>query len=286
MSGAANPLPHATVDLHVHTTASDGRCSPAEVVQAALELGLTCIAITDHDTTDGVEEALQAARGTTLLVIPGVEISADIPRSEVHILGYYVPHQAKSFRSRLAPFRNSRVKRAQRMVAKLARMGVSLEWERVQEIAGAATVGRPHVARAMLEKGYVHSIDEAFDRYIHRNGPAYVDRLKVSPLEAIQLILEAGGIPVLAHPLYVSRLVPELAQQGLVGLEIYYPSYTADETGLLLDLATRYGLLTTGGTDFHGQDVQAGKLLGSVLVPETVVRDLQACQQARSRQAC
>lgn len=283
MSSADNQSPHSAVDLHVHTTASDGRCSPTEVVHAALELGLACIAITDHDTTDGIEEALAAAANTMLQVIPGVEISADTPHSEVHILGYYVAHKEGSFQARLAPFRDSRVSRAQLMVAKLARMGFPLDWSRVQEIAGVGTVGRPHVARAMVEKGYVRSIDEAFDRYIHRNGPAYVDRLRVSPLEAIRLILEADGIPVLAHPLYVSHLVPELAQHGLAGLEVYYPGYAPDETSLLLDLANKYGLLTTGGSDFHGQDVQVGKLLGSVPVPQTVVSGLQTHHQAMSR---
>ena len=286
MSSADNRSVHGAVDLHVHTTASDGQCSPTEVVHAALELGLTSIAITDHDTTDGIEEALAAAANTTLHVIPGVEISADIPRSEVHILGYYVAYREASFQAKLAPFRDSRLSRAQRMVAKLARMGLPLDWNRVEEIAGAGTVGRPHVARALLERGYVHSVDEAFDRYIHRNGPAYVERLKVSPLEAIQLILEADGIPVLAHPLYVSHLVPELAQHGLVGLEAYYPGYTPDETKLLLDLAAKNDLLITGGSDFHGEDVQPGKLLGGVPVPQTVVSSLKAYHQATSPPVC
>lgn len=285
MSSAGTCSSHAAVDLHVHTTASDGQYSPAEVVYSARALGLTTIAITDHDTTDGIEEALAAASDTTLHVLPGVEISTDIARSEVHILGYYVAYVEPSFQAKLALFREARLDRAQRMVAKLARMGLPLNWKRVKQIAGAATLGRPHVARAMLEKGYVGSIDEAFDRYINRNGPAYVERMKVSPLEAIQLILEADGIPVLAHPLYQSHLVPELAQHGLAGLEAYYTGYTPDETRFLVDLATKYSLLVTGGTDFHGELVQPEHLLGGVVVPQTVVSSLEAYHQARSRRA-
>ncbi len=285
MSSAGTLSSNAAVDLHIHTAASDGQYAPAEVVRLAHVQGLTTIAITDHDTTDGVAEALAAAEGIALEVIPGVEISTDIPHSEVHILGYYVAYQDPSFQARLAPFRDSRLNRAQRMVAKLARMGLPLDWRRVRQIAGTATVGRPHVARAMVERGYVGSIDEAFDRYINRNGPAYVERLKISPADAIQFILEADGIPVLAHPLYESYLVPELARHGLVGLEAYYLGYTPDETRFLVDLAARHGLLVTGGSDFHGEEVQPEHLLGGVMVPETAVSSLKACHEARSRRS-
>jgi predicted metal-dependent phosphoesterase TrpH len=285
MSNVVTCSSHGAVDLHVHTTASDGQYSPTEVVRTACKLGLTAIAITDHDTTDGVEEALAAASETTLKVIPGVEISTDIPHSEVHILGYYVAYKEPLFQAKLAVFRDSRLDRAQRMVTKLARMGLVLDWKRVSQIAGAATVGRPHVAQAMVEKGYVDSIDEAFDRYINRNGPAYVERMKLSPVEAVQLILEADGIPVLAHPLYVVRVVPRLAQNGLAGLEAYYTGYTADETRFLVDLAAKYGLLVTGGTDFHGEDVQPQHPLGGVMVPQAVVSNLEAFHQARSRRS-
>jgi len=272
---------NSRIDLHVHTTASDGQFSPTEVVHKALEIGLIAIAVTDHDTIAGVAEALEAAGGTGLDVIPGVEISTDIPRSEVHILGYYIAHADLYLRSRLSLFRDSRLDRARRMVAKLNRMGLPLDWERVQQIAGEAAVGRPHLARALLEKGYISSVDEAFHLYIGRNGPAYVERFKISPAEAVQTILAANGLPVLAHPLQVSHLVPELTKHGLVGLEAYYPGYTPDETGFLLDLAAKYDLLVTGGTDFHGEDVLPGSQLGGVIVPQGVVENLHTRHKQR-----
>nr|MBC7244544.1 PHP domain-containing protein [Chloroflexota bacterium] len=273
------------VDLHVHTTASDGQLSPAEVVHRALELGLTAIGITDHDTTEGIAEALEAARGTCLEVIPGVEISAEMPRSEVHVLGYYVAYRDPILCQKLALFRELRLKRAQRIISKLAQMGIPLDWERIQQIAGAGAIGRPHIARAMLEKGYVSSIDEAFDLYISRGGPAYVKRPKLSPVEAVQTILAAQGLPVLAHPLSISHLVPELVAHGLVGLEVYYPAYTPDETDFLLQLAAKYSLLVTGGTDFHGEDMPTSSKLGEVMVPQSVVENLRAyyqCHRARA----
>jgi predicted metal-dependent phosphoesterase TrpH len=264
------------VDLHVHTSASDGQLSPTEVVHEALALGLTTIAITDHDTTEGIEEALEAAKGTRLDVIPGVEISAEMPRCEVHILGYYIAYRDPALCRKLALFRELRLKRAQKIMAKLAQMGMPLDWDRIQQLAGTGAIGRPHIARAMLEKGYISSIDEAFDLYISRGGPAYVKRPKLTPVEAIQTILAAQGLPVLAHPLQINHLVPELAAHGLVGLEVYYPGYTPDEIDFLLSLATKYGLLVTGGTDFHGEYTQYATRLGEVMVPQTVVETLRA----------
>lgn len=269
------------VDLHVHTSASDSQLSPTEIVHKALEIGLAAIAITDHDTTGGIAEALEAARGTHLEVIPGVEISTDISQSEIHILGYYVAYRDPSLCSKLALFRDSRLARARRMVAKLIRMGVPLDWGRVQQIAGEAAVGRPHIARAMLQQGYVSSIDEAFHLYIGRNGPAYVERHRLSPAEAVQIILAASGLPVMAHPLHASHLVPELAKNGLVGLEAYYPGYTPDETRFLLDLAAKYGLIVTGGSDFHGGTILPGHELGGVVVPQAVVENLRAWHERR-----
>jgi predicted metal-dependent phosphoesterase TrpH len=276
---------NSRVDLHVHTTASDGQLSPTGIVHSALEIGLVAIAITDHDTTEGIAEALEASRGTGLEVIPGVEISTDISRSEVHILGYYVTHSDPVFCSKLALFRDSRLERAQRMVAKLSRMGLPVDWGQVRKIAGEAAIGRPHIAQAMLEQGYVASVEEAFHLYIGRNGPAYAERFKLSPAQAVQTILAANGLPVLAHPLHASHLVPELAKSGLVGLEAYYSGYTAEASRLLLDLAARYNLLATGGSDFHGGNVLPENELGGVLVPHAAVDNLRACHKSRQTQA-
>jgi predicted metal-dependent phosphoesterase TrpH len=160
-------------------------------------------------------------------------------------------------------------------------MGLPLDWSRVQQIAGDSAIGRPHIARAMLEQGYISSINEAFHLYIGRNGPAYEDRYKLSPAEAVQTVLAAKGLPVLAHPLHATHLVPELTKHGLVGLEAYYPRYTPDETRFLLDLAARYGLVATGGSDFHGGSVLPGNELGGVAVPQAVVEDLRACHERR-----
>jgi predicted metal-dependent phosphoesterase TrpH len=262
-------------DLHVHTTASDGVLSPTEVVRKALAIGLATIAITDHDTVQGIGEGLEAAKGTRLEVIPGVEISADVSRTEVHILGYYIAPDASVLRDRLQVLRAARFVRARRMVAKLARLGLQIEWSRVQQIASGATVGRPHVARAMLEKGYVPSVDRAFNLYIGSRGPAYVERYKVSPSEAIKLILAAGGLPVLAHPLQATQLIPELAKCGLAGLEAYYPGYSSDETRFLLDLGARHGLIATAGSDFHGEDGKAENELGAVWSPPDVIANVR-----------
>jgi len=219
---------------------------------------------------------LEAAKGTGLEVVPGVELSTDVSRTEVHILGYYVSCEDPALNENLLLMRESRLVRAQRMTEKLSRMGLPVDWDRVQELASGASVGRPHVARAMLEKGYVSSVAGAFDQYIGTNRPAYVERYKVSPVEAIRLVLASQGLPVLAHPLSISNLVPELASQGLVGLEAYYPGYAAEETHFLLDLASRYGLVATGGSDFHGDARQLGNEMGCVNVPLEVLEHLRA----------
>jgi predicted metal-dependent phosphoesterase TrpH len=160
-------------------------------------------------------------------------------------------------------------------------MGVPVKWDRVRQYANGSSIGRPHIAQAMLETGHVSSVEEAFRRYIGRHGPAFVDRYKLPPAEAIQSILAAGGLPVLAHPLQSSHLLPELVHHGLVGLEVYYTGYTQEDSALLLQLASRYGLIVTGGSDFHGDTVQPGHGLGTVAVPAEVVAQLRACHERR-----
>ena len=267
------------VDLHLHTTASDGAFSPAQIVQMALEAGLRAVAITDHDTMDGVEEAVAAAAGTGLAVIPGVEMSSELPQGEAHILGYYLDAHNPDLVRLLATLRKSRWDRAQRMVEKLGALGMPVSWDRVAAIANGGAVGRPHVARALMEAGHVSSVQDAFALYIGREGPAYVDRYKLMPLEVAQAVVRWGGLPVLAHPSFVTdltALLPRLVSAGLVGLEAYYTGYPPEVTANLLRLARANGLVGTGGSDFHGQSVVAGAVLGSVGVPYSVVEELQA----------
>ena len=268
------------VDLHIHSSASDGLLSPTEIVRKSVALGLTIIALADHDTVDGIAPALAAAKAfPQLKVIPAVEISTDMPADEVHVLGYFVDYTGFELRTALERMRNSRQQRAQGMIAKLGGLGIHIEWQRVQEIASNGSVGRPHLAQAMLEKGYIASIKEAFTKYISRSGPAYVERDKMTPPEAIELILRSNGLPVLAHPLFISdpeKLVVELKAAGLAGIEAYYDNYTADETDRLISLANKYNLITSGGSDYHGLDASTETMLGGTDVPMQVAEQLIA----------
>ncbi len=238
----------------MHTTASDGALTPAELVGEAKGQGLECIAVTDHDSTDGIEEAVAEGERLGVHVIPGIEMSTDIPRAEVHILGYYLHYHDAEFQTTLQQLREGRRDRAEKMVAKLAGMGVIIPWERVQEVAGQGSVGRPHIAQVMVEMGYVSSLVEAFTDYIGRNAPAYVERYKLTPVEAVGLVRRVQGLPVLAHPgevLTLDSLLPELISAGLVGMECYYGDYSPETVEGLLALADEHGLVPTGGTDFH-----------------------------------
>ncbi len=276
------------VDLHLHTTASDGAYTPAAVVALARDRGLRTIAITDHDSMEGVAEALAAA-GHGLEVIPGVEINTDIPHAEVHILGYYVDYRHAELQDVLQRLRDFRRDRARRMVEKLARLGMPVDWQRVAALAGEGAVGRPHVAQALVERGYVADVSQAFDRYIGREGPAYVERHKLTPVEATRLIVRAGGLPVLAHPsglANLTTLLDELTAAGLVGLEAYYTGYLPEETQGLLLLAQKYGLVATGGSDFHGGSILPHADLGAVFVPVEAVAALRARLDDGRRTGC
>ena len=274
------------VDLHIHSTASDGRLTPPEIVAKAAEQGLTVIALTDHDTTEGIAPALAAASAFPgLRVIPGVELSADFAQGEAHILGYFIDNTHKELRARLESMRNSRCERAREMISKLEGIGIHIEWPRVQEIAGGGSVGRPHLAQAMLEKGYIGSFREAFTDYIGRGGPAYAERRKMTPEEAVELILRADGLPVLAHPLFIDdwqAMIVELKGAGLVGIEAYYNGYTAREIDSLRVLAEKNGLIMTGGSDFHGIDAGTETALGGADVPVEVAERLMALAEQRA----
>jgi len=251
-----------------------------------VERGLTVIALADHDTVDGIVPALTAAKAfPQLKVIPCVEVSTDVPSGEVHVLGYFIDYTDPELAARLERMRHSRRERAQGMIAKLRDLGIRIEWQRVQEIAGSGAIGRPHIAQALLEKGYIASIKEAFTKYISRDGPAYVEREKMTSVEAVELILKANGLPVLAHPLTVSdpeSVVIELKAGGLVGIEAYYNGYTADEINKLVSLANRHNLIISGGSDYHGLDASTETMIGGVNTPIESAERLIALAEQRA----
>jgi predicted metal-dependent phosphoesterase TrpH len=274
------------VDLHSHTTASDGGMAPEELVARAAELGIEVLAITDHDTTDGISPAVAEAQRWNITVVPGIEISTLSGRDEIHLLGYFVNLDSPELQAMLLRARAARLERAQGMLARLASFGLAVEWERLVEIAGKSrAIGRPHVAATLLEAGHVSSYNEAFDLWIGRGCPAYVERLKLSPEDAIQLVRNSGGVPVLAHPyiydrngafktgLNLNRWLPRLREAGLVGVEVYYPHYPHRIIRQLLAMAIQNRLLITGGSDFHGGFLGNG--LGSVAVPWAVWKGLE-----------
>ena len=279
----------SAVDLHIHSTASDGRFSPEEIVHKAATLGVTVIALADHDSVDGVAPALEASRAYPhLKVIPNVEISTDTPDGEAHILGYFINYNDGELRANLEKFRNSRQRRAQGMITKLGNLGIHIDWQRVLEIAGTGSMGRPHIAQAMLEKGYITSLVEAFNKYIGRQGPAYVEREKMTPLEAVALIVRTGGLPALAHPFTVSdpeAMVITLKEAGLVGIEVYYNGYPAAEREILAKMAKRHNLIASGGSDYHGLDEYRETMIGDAGVPMESVEQLVALAKQRGLKA-
>jgi len=274
------------IDLHIHTTASDGRFSPEEIVEKAARLGLTIIAICDHDTVDGIAPALEAAKAfPQLRIMPGIEISTFAPGNEVHILGYFIDFNDPKLKTTLANSRNSRQERAKAMIAKLNKLNIHINWQQVQKIAGSGTLGRPHIAQAMLDKGYIKSFKEAFTKYIGLDGPAYVERHKITPAEAVAIIKEANGLPVLAHPFTTKqpeKMIAELQAVGLVGIEVYYNGYTKEERNTLARLASKHSLIATGGSDYHGLDDNAETMIGDANVPQESAQQLIAIAQESS----
>jgi 3',5'-nucleoside bisphosphate phosphatase len=272
-------------DLHAHTTASDGTFKPAELTAEAKRIRLEVLAVTDHDSTEGVAPAVAANDDPNLRIIPGIEINCDIPNGEVHVLGYFNQVPGGALQALFQRLRDARFERGRGMTEKMTALGMPVSFERVQALAGGGSVGRPHVARAIVEAGYAATIGEAFERYIGRNGPAYEERMQLSPAEAVRAIRESGGVPVLAHPyafdqygtilksVEPDKLVPQLVDAGLRGIETYYYRYPTSAITFLLKLGVQYKLLATGGSDFHGS-VKPGQGLGSVFVPWEAVSAL------------
>lgn len=267
------------VDLHCHTTASDGTLSPGEVVRLAARHGVRVLAITDHDSTDGLGEARAGARALgTLTIVPGLEINCDVPGAEVHVLGYCLDWEAGWFQDFLRAQREERRARVHRIVERLAELGMPLDPAEVFAPVQEGSAGRPHVAQAMVNRGYVRTVREAFDRYLHANGPAHVPRRRLTPVEAVRTIRRARGVPVLAHPGLADRdaLIPELVEAGLLGIEAYYPEHSAARTAAYRDTCARLGLVATGGSDFHGPQISRAAYPGFQPVPESAWQELQA----------
>jgi predicted metal-dependent phosphoesterase TrpH len=262
-------------DLHTHTTASDGTLTPAELVRLALDRGLEVLAVTDHDTVAGVAPALEAAAGSGLCVLPGVELSALHSGGGLHLLGYGFDPAAGGLDVRLRALTMGREERARAILRLLAELGVPLSWDRVAALARGA-VGRPHIARALVAAGYARDMSDAFARFIGEGRPAYLPSGRLSVAEAVSLVREAGGEVALAHPLLpakpldLARLLPELRDAGLTGIEVYHSEHDAAATARLRRLADSQGLWWTGGSDFHGPSKPDAQL-GAVPVPPEVL---------------
>ena len=269
------------IDLHAHTNASDGEHPPEELVEIARTRNLAYLGIADHDTIAGLERAVARARTAgDIEIIPGVEFSTDWEKREIHVLAYMVDYTDAATIALADKFREGRLGRAQKILAKLDALGAPVEFDKVAAIAGDAAIGRPHVARALVDAGHVATIQEAFDKYLASDKPAYVEYESASPHQAVQMIRAVGAVPVLAHPYEVQRIVPELVQVGLVGLECYYAQYDERQQHELVALAKQYGLIATGGSDFHGLH-RMGHMsaLGEVNVPFEAVEKLKQAKE-------
>jgi len=272
-------------DLHVHTNESDGTSSPEKLVKDVSRAGLYAVGIVDHDTVNALAPAISAAKTYGIEVIPGIELTSQYEGQEIHILGYFIDYHDQSLLEKLALVRQNRVERVIKIVSNLKEMGLDLDPQAVFDISGNATVGRMHVARALVEEGLVGSTNEAFQKYIGDKSPAYVLGFKFSPAEAIKLIKDSGGVAVLAHPYIIHNddLIPQFAKDGLMGLEAYYPEHSQSMVNFYLNLAKELGLLVTGGSDFHGSAKPDVKL-GKVKIPWELVEKLKMASRGNNDQ--
>ena len=281
-------------DLHTHTTCSDGSVGPADLVAMAASGGASAIAITDHDTVAGLFEARAAADRVGIEFMNGVEISAEYSPGTMHILGYCVDDLSATMESKLDQLRAARDRRNPEIVARLRLLGMEISYEEVLSVAGSDIVGRPHFARLLVGKGYVESIPEAFNKYLAKGAAAYVEKMRLSPRDAINLIHDAGGVAVLAHPYQLGLpslseeedLITELVAFGLDGIEALYSRHSEVQRATYADLATRHGLLITGGSDYHGTfkpDIALVKGLGDLHVPYSLVGAVKDRATARTK---
>ena len=287
------------IDLHIHSNASDGTHSPAEILHIAAQQGLEAISITDHDSTEGSRLALACQRSASLDFITGVEISSQAPsqfkiNGSLQILGYGIDPEHKPLVQALEALRQARDKRTHQIVERLNRIGIALTVEQVMAEVGQATAGRPHVARALIKAGVAADVNDAFDRFIGHGAPAFVGKKRLPYEQTFELIIKAGGVPVLAHPYLVEReseqplekLVEQLSASGLKGIEVYYPDHNAEAVTRYLNIAKQFKLFVTGGTDFHGQlipDIQMGRGRGDLYIPYAVFENLRSHQKNVNR---
>ncbi len=275
------------VDLHTHSTASDGTYTPAQLIDYAHEKGLAAIALTDHDTTNGLAEAMeQGAKYDDLEVIPGIEFSTDYEGKDIHIVGLYMRYDEPDVQKRLQEFVDSRVMRNKKMCRLLTEHGVPMDFDELQAAFPDSVITRAHYAAYMLEKGYIKSRQEAFDRYIGDHCECFVAREKITPAMAVKMVLDAGGVPILAHPILygmsdnkLRTLVKELKDTGLVGIEAIYTTYTAADERQIRKIAEDYDLLISGGSDFHGDNKPGIDLAvgyGKLFIPETVLEKIKS----------
>lgn len=272
------------IDLHVHSTASDGTYTPSELVRYAIKKQLIAFALTDHDTIAGIEEAKKEAKEKEILIIPGIELSAEYKKRDIHILGYRLSYQNKVFQKKLEQFQDSREKRNEEMIEKLKKNGISITMQEMKQEYGRAILTRAHVAKIMLKKGYVKCYEEAFRKYIGQGCPCYIPKKTITPKEAIELIQLAGGKAVLAHPLLyhfnlteLEELVRYLKELGLEGIEAIYSMNTEIDDCNMRKLAKKYGLFITGGSDFHGAvkpNIDLGSGRGNLKIPEELLKDI------------
>jgi predicted metal-dependent phosphoesterase TrpH len=260
-------------DLHLHTSFSDGALSPSELIEWVGQAGLTTISITDHDHTGGLDEATALAERRGILVVPGVELSTIVGDADVHILGYFIDHRDHRLQEYLEVFRTERRKRAERIVRKLNGMQVPLTLPAVLRWAGAGSVGRPHIATALVEEGLIGSYQEAFSKYIGFGKPAYEKKYLISPREAIDLIAGAGGLSFLAHPstFVGDEVIRELIDAGIDGIEVVHPSHPPELVAHFNGIVSEYFLLASGGSDFHGGRRNDRDALGKFFVPTSYV---------------
>lgn len=279
------------IDLHIHSNASDGTYSAAQIVGIAVRHGLSAISICDHDSIAANAAATAAAEGR-ITYIPGLEISTHHGAQELHILGYFVALDCQPLLDELHHIRQERAARVARTVRRLNELGVAIELADVEAEAGAEkghdiSLGRPHVAAALLSRGAVATVNEAFELYLRRGRPAYMDRYRLKPLRAIELIRQAGGLPVLSHPALIRNdgLIPQLVLQGIAGLEVYHTAHTETDTQRYLRMAERLGLYVTGGTDSHGPKGSYPIDIGAIPVPDVLAEKLLSWYARRGEAA-